>query len=321
MTVGIKEISERVGVSVSSVSHILSGRGDRYAAKTRAAVLAGAKELGYVPNATARALVTGRTNRIAFWVPDLAGRFFHEQMCRFHRLLRHDHYEMITGEFDWHMSDPSRSVGFTRMDVDGVLMYGGGVGKLRETVERNFPAKAPMVNLGQQGEGHLDFVKLDLRHAAYDAMQYLIQAGRRRIAHLHIEMDERYQAYLDVLQKAGLQPELIPCRRWAKADVLETVKTHVCAQGCPEAIFCWNDEAAMAALRGLRELGRRVPEDVWLVGCDGIDDLNYLDAPISTIMVPMEKVCATAWKFLRNRMRGPELGQQVAEWEATFVKR
>jgi len=320
MAVGIKEISERAGVSVSTVSHILSGRGDRYAAKTRAAVLAGAKELGYVPNATARALVTGRTNRIAFWVPDLAGRFFHEQMCRFHRLLRHDHYEMMAGEFDWHMSDPGRSVGFTRMDVDGVLMFGGGLGDLRGILEQNFPAKAPIVNLGLQCEGNLDFVKMDMRRAVRDAMQYLIQAGRRRIAYLYSAKDERYQAYAAALQEAGLQPELIPCRGWTKECVRKTVGDYVSAHGCPEAIFS-NDEGAMAALRAVRELGRRVPGDVWLVGCDGIGDLDYLDAPISTIAAPMEKMCATAWKFLRNRMRHPGIGQQVAEFAARFVKR
>ena len=184
--------------------------------RPRAAVLAGAKELGYVPNATARALVTGRTNRIAFWVPDLAGRFFHEQTCRFHKLLRHDHYEMISGEFDWQMSDPSRAMGFTRMDVDGVLMFGGGLGDLRGILEQNFPAKAPIVNLGLQCEGNLDFVKMDMRRAVRDAMQYLIQAGRRRIAYLYSAKDERYQAYAAALQEAGLQPELIPCRGWTK---------------------------------------------------------------------------------------------------------
>lgn len=321
MAVGIKEIGEQVGVSVSTVSHILSGRGTRYAAKTRDAVLAGAKELGYVPNATARALVTGRTNRIAFWMPDLAGRFFHEQMCRFNRLLRHDHYEVIAGEFDWLMSEPDRSTGFPRMDVDGVLIYGSGLGGLPGILERNFPAKVPVVNLGLQGEGHFDFVKIALEHAVREAMRYLIQSGRRRIAHLHIEKDERYQAYLDVMREAGLPPELIPCRGLMKADVRETIMEHVRARGCPEAIFCWNDEATMATLCGLRELGRRVPEDVWLVGCDGIEDLDYLDAPISTILAPMDKVCVTAWQFLRNRMRDPELGRQVAEFTARFVVR
>ena len=321
MAVGIKDISERLGVSVSTVSHILSGRGTRYAAKTRDAVLAGAKELGYVPNATARALVTGRTNRIAFWVPDLDGRFFHEQTRRFHKLLRHDHYELISGEFDWYMSDSSRAMGFTRMDVDGVLMYGGGLGGLRDVVERNFPSKAPIVNMGLQCQGKLDFVRIDLRRASRDAMQYLIQAGRRRIAHVYLQEDERYQTYLEVLREAGLAPEFIPCPDLTKMRVRETVTEYVKAYGCPEAIFCCNDESAMAALRGLRELGRRVPEDVWLVGCDGIEELDYLDAPISTIAAPMEKVCATAWKFLRNRMRDPGMTQQVAEWEATFVKR
>ena len=207
------------------------------------------------------------------------------------------------------------------MNVDGVLMFGGSLGGFRGMLEQNLPAKAPIVNLGLQCEGNLDFVKIDLHRAARDAIQYLVQSGRRRIAYLSLGEDERYQAYMEVLQEAGLQPEWIPCPEWTRANVRETIKRHVREHGCPEAIFCCNDEGAIAALRGLREMGRRVPEDAWLVGCDGIEDLEYLDAPISTIVSPMEDVCVTAWGFLRNRMRDPEIGQQAAEFTARFVKR
>ena len=92
--------------------------------------MSGARELNYVPNATARALVTGRTNRIAFWVPELTSRFFHGQMCRFHRLLRRDHYEMISGELDWHGSELGVPSGNARMDGNApysLTRFGSGL--------------------------------------------------------------------------------------------------------------------------------------------------------------------------------------------------
>jgi LacI family transcriptional regulator len=271
--------------------------------------------------------VTGRTNRISFWVPEMEGQYFHELTCRFHRLLRQDHYEMIMGEFDWDMSDPSQSVGFTRMDVDGVLIFGGALGeKLRMVLETNFPAKAPIVNMGLQCEGNLDYVRLDFYSAARDAVASMIKLGRRRIAYLYREdpkvaLQERYRAYMDEIRTAGLEPILIPYADKDKATVRQTIKEFVGKHGCPDGIFCISYDCVLATLKGLRDLGKKNPEDVMLVCSDGIEELEYLDTPISVIIPPTQEMCSLAWEFLRRRMKDPEIGQQKAVLKANFVLR
>jgi DNA-binding LacI/PurR family transcriptional regulator len=64
--------------------------------------------------------------------------------------------------------------------------------------------------------------------------------------------------------------------------------------------------------RGLCNLKLRVPEDVAPVGCDGIQDTKYLECPITTLVQPVAEMCATAWKFLENRLRHPKAKQQRA---------
>lgn len=328
MSVTIVDIARKLNLSHTTVSRVLNKRSSPYITeKTRLRVMEVCAELGYQPNSSARALVTGRTHRVAFWVPRMEGRFFHELMCRFHRLLRTDRYEMITGEFDWHMSDASQSVGFTRMDVDGVLIFGGALGHpLQDVLEKSFPKKAPLVNMGFLCAGKLDYVKLDMYPAACQAVRHLIASGRKRIAHLYLEdpniaLQDRYRAYHDEMTAAGLVPTLIPYTNEAKPIVRQTVVDYVREHGCPDAIFCMSDDCALAALKGLHDLGKKVPDDVLLVGADGIEELEYLDTPISTILPDLDAMCSQAWKFLLRRMDSPKIAQQTAIIGATFVQR
>jgi DNA-binding LacI/PurR family transcriptional regulator len=90
------------------------------------------------------------------------------------------------------------------------------------------------------------------------------------------------------------------------------VRDHVAAHGPAEALFCFSDEGAIGAYRGLRDLGLRVPDDVALVGCNGDLDTEYLDVPISTLVCPGEEMCAQAWQFLQQRMSHPDLPRQAA---------
>ena len=78
----------------------------------------------------------------------------------------------------------------------------------------------------------------------------------------------------------------------------------------PEAIFCHSDDAALGIYRGLCDLKLRVPEDVALVGCDGIEDTEYLECPLTTLVQPVSAMCAAAWEFLMKRLAHPETTMQ-----------
>ena len=67
---------------------------------------------------------------------------------------------------------------------------------------------------------------------------------------------------------------------------------------------------ALGCYRGLCDLGIRVPDDILIVGCDGIEDAEYQACPITTIALPVTQMCSLAWDFLENRIKNPDLPQQ-----------
>ena len=328
MGITIVDIARKLKVSHSTVSRVLNDRHDRFISnQTRQRVLTAAHELGYRPNRAAQALVTGRTGRVAFWAPDLRVLSFHEMIWRFHRLLRTGGYEMIAGEFDWEMADPTRAVGFTRMDVDGVLIFGGALGdKLQGVLESNFPDKVPIVNMGLMCHGSLDYVRLDPYPAAKEAMGHLTRSGCRRIIFLgmpdpNVARHDLYRAYAEGIGELGGEPELVVSPEPFMETVRSTVREYVRTRGCPDAVFCMSDEYALGAFRALRDLGKNVPEEVRVVGGSRIEELDFMDVPISTIIHPVDEMCRLAWEFLHRRMEEPEIPQQTATLTAEFVLR
>ena len=88
-----------------------------------------------------------------------------------------------------------------------------------------------------------------------------------------------------------------------------------------DAIFCHNDEIAFGAHRALSELGRKIGPDVAIVGCDGVEETDYLSPPISTIVQPIDEMCALAWQFLQNRIMQPSIPLQQRVLTPRFLVR
>jgi DNA-binding LacI/PurR family transcriptional regulator len=80
----------------------------------------------------------------------------------------------------------------------------------------------------------------------------------------------------------------------------ETLRGH--AGTFPDALFCENDELAVGCCRALAERGLRVPDDVAVVGCDGIDEAAFLQPPLTTIVQPVDEMCRLGWEFLKRRI-------------------
>ena len=336
MAVRIKDISEKLQLSPSTVSRVLNNKRDLNAkgvpyisAKTVDRVLKTAKEMGYRPNLTAKSLAMGKTMRIAFWVSVIKSRFFQEMACRFHDNLKPFGYEVILYEIDKDILSPTSPQGIARADVDGVIIFGGSLGDLGPILETHFFSEFAMVNMGiSQYEGMLDFVQIDTYPATVEAMEHLVKTGRTRIAHVLCnytkdDSDLRCRAYIDVLKKAGMNPEYLevdtdaPHMASAQRSVREYIKTN----GAPDALFCAEDELAIGAYRGIRDLGLKIPEDVAIIGFNGLAETEFFDPPISTIAQPIDEICAQAWKLLSRRMKKGDIPRQECSVKAKFLPR
>jgi DNA-binding LacI/PurR family transcriptional regulator len=162
-------------------------------------------------------------------------------------------------------------------------------------------------------------VRIDLFSATRAAVRHLLASGRRRIAFLapgHEPGSSRADAYRAVLVEAGLAPMFIdvpPAEGFSeRARTRQAVRGVLRRRQRPDALFCFNDEYAIGALRGLRDAGLSVPDDVAIFGCDGIEETEYHDPPLSTIVFPFTEAARLGWEFLRQRIEDPGLPVQSA---------
>lgn len=313
------DVAEHAGVSVSTVSVVLNERADAVgiAEKTRRRVLASAKKLGYRPNRIAHALSTGTSYMLELWTygvyPPYYGQVAHNLM----RILKGTKYDMRVVQTGMGRLSQSGQESLSKWPVDGIFAF-DTPGQVAAFLEPEGGSGTPIVNVGICCDRRLDYVEVDLYPAAVEAVQHLCNRGRKRVAYIVAEpedsADPRYRAYLDVLRDKEMRPEVlfVPVSDYSKVReaTMSYVKQYVTSEDYPDAMFCCSDEYAIGAFRALRDLGLRVPDDVALVGCDGIEETLYHDPRISTIVYPIEEICSLAWEYLQRRMDDPEIPLQ-----------
>ncbi|MCC6730258.1 MAG: LacI family DNA-binding transcriptional regulator [Chthonomonadales bacterium] len=308
----IKDIARQLGLSSATVSRALHDADSPFvSAETRRRVREAAERLGYLPNPTGRALVTGRTNLVSLWINDpytpyyaLIGHHLQvESERRGYQPVVRGVSTQSQGAIDWQAPD-GLAEGILVVDVNDPL----------ERFLRARPAfRRPLVAMGSLCTTKVDHVRIDLYRGSVEAVEHLVATRSGRIvALMYAERDPRTEAYRDVMGRAGREPDVVPIPDEARATNRRRVRDYIEARGCPGALFCQNDDVALAAYRAALDCGLRVPDDVALVGCDGIEDTEYLEVPLSTVVHPVGEMVALAWRFLERRMADPSALPQSA---------
>lgn len=326
MGVTQKEIAEKLNISQSLVARALKGE-ECVAPSTRERILKEADALGYRPNPLARALLTGCTYQIALCFSVLGGGSFYEELIRqFGILARHSPFSLLITTFN-----PQRpGERSPHLSVDG-MVFVGQVSDLPHTLPY------PVVTLQHQvqrptvpGEEKFDWVHFVTQDAASAAVEHLVQQNHRRIAYVTVDgmitpQDVRYSAYHEVMQKAGLTPEVIalpmPDETRLRDQAYDFLKTYFQENDFPEAIFCSNDDIAVGAYRALHELGRPIPEGTAVVGYDDLGDALYLNPPLTSVHLPVQEACRHLWQMLMQRIQNNSLPPQHELLKARLIVR
>jgi LacI family transcriptional regulator len=313
MSITIIDIAKRLGLSDSTVSRVLNSRRSHLISeKTREKVLAAAEDMGYRPNKMASALVTGRSHTIAFWVSPERTGYYTQIMYHFQDQLKSQGYDLVMDE-----------IPLSRWPFDGIIACDASPALL-DTLEQQPQFRVPVVSVGAYYWKNMDFVGIDLYAGATEAMKHLLSSGRRRIAFVTFNTspsEARFAAYTALMKEAGREPEIIQLPNSQRAPARQAIREYVQSKGCPEGIFCCNDNLAIGTHRGLRDAGIRMPEDTALVGCDGIEDTEYHDPPISTIDMGLGEMCRRGCEFLLRRIHEPASELQQAILKPTLVIR
>ena len=273
---GIDDVARRAGVSATTVSRALSGRG-RVSEKTREHVRRIADELGYVASATAASLATGRTMSVGVLV-SLTGRWFFAtvQSGITARLAPHG-YDITL--YDLTDDAAQRRLLFEtslrRGRVDGILAL--TVAPTGDEIDALLGLGLPVVGLGTPS-ARLPALRVDDRAVARTAVEHLLALGHRRIAHIGDSKGGdagfdvptlRRRGFEETLADAGIPHPLFVRTDFTVADGLRAARELLDSVEPPTAIFAASDELAFGAIFAARERGLRVPEDLSIVGVDG----------------------------------------------------
>ncbi|WP_233512630.1 LacI family DNA-binding transcriptional regulator [Micromonospora deserti] len=301
--VGIVDVARRAGVSVGTVSKALNGRG-QLRDETRARVQAVAHELGFVPSAVAASLLTGRTYTVGLIMTDHHGRFSLPVLHGAEDALGWGETLALVCDT---RDDPIREQHYVRSlirrRVDGIIVAG------RRTDPRpplGGRPPVPVVYAFARSSDAADCsVVVNEEAGAREAVEHLIRTGRRRIAHVtgprgHASVRTRVDGTRHALHEAGLELVGEPwyggwSEVWGRFAAAALTRSHPDV----DAVFCGSDAIARGVADGLRECGRRVPDDVALVGVDNWQPTaEGCRPPLTSVDLNLQEVGRTAGALL-----------------------
>ncbi|HEY6400698.1 MAG TPA: LacI family DNA-binding transcriptional regulator, partial [Blastocatellia bacterium] len=303
----MKDVAERAGVSLSTVSHVLNKT--RYTApETESRVLQAVEDLNFHVNAHARRLAMKQTDLFGLIVSEIANPFFPEIINGFQTAAWKEGFDTLLCNTE---HDATRSQNAIRnmlqSGVRGVAVMSSALD--REAVESLKASGIGVVfyNLGP-AEKLISNIQIDYLTGISQAVDHLIELGHRRIAVISGPQTNRTASALqkvmvEELEKRRLRPFPIVESNFKVDGGASAVRVIMGQSSIPTAIFCGNDLIAMGAMSALEEAGVKVPEDVSVVGFDDIFFARLARPPLTTVSVPREQLGELAFKAL-SKMSG-----------------
>ncbi len=291
----LEKVALLAGVSRATASRVVNGS-ETVNARVRDEVMRAVRELGYVPNPAARSLVTQRTDLYALVMPEPATRVFSDDQF-FPGVIRGVSQELEAADKQLVLMLATTAPSHERIEryalgghVDAVMFVSThGADPLPATIARS---GVPVVVSGRPlGPQSVPYVDVDNSAGAIDAVKHLIGAGRSRIATITGPQDmvagiERLAGYRSGLRGTGRRAIVatgdftLDSGAVAMAQLLDE-------EPALDAVFAASDLMAEGALRTLRRAGRRVPDDVAVVGFDDIEMARYTEPPLTTVRQPI----------------------------------
>jgi LacI family transcriptional regulator len=307
--ISLRDVAEQAGVSFQTVSKVLKG-GGRVAPETRQRILDAAAALGYVPNTLARSLATRRTWTIAFITSGLASFVLSPLMHGAERAARDSGYLTLVALAEGSGEHADRLLHqLVERRVDGIVNAAFTL-QQHEHYADMLRTMAPTVTLFPIRGGGVPIVGADQTEIGLLATRHLTALGHREIVSIVGETEyvaarrNRLRGWEIALNEIGApaDEQRVEYGRWSAEGGYEAM--HRLLDRCPTltAVFAHNDHMAIGAIKALEERGRRVPDDVAVVGCDDIDLAPYLRPALTTIRMSFEECGAAAMRLLLDHL-------------------
>jgi DNA-binding LacI/PurR family transcriptional regulator len=317
----IKEVADLAGVSVGTVSHVITGSVP-VSEPLRIKVQAAIEELDYHPNHVARSLKTSKTRTLGIIVPDMTISFFPQIIHGAEIAARERRYSVIAANSMESSERQSELLSlFRSQQVEGILVVIAAAPTPVDQMARLIEAGVPVVCLDRVPDKiPVDSVSVDDVAAAELGTDHLLKNGYRRIAivtgPLTLQNESRrLQGYMQSLRRAGLAPDAaLIWQGNLKADDLAAM----CSEGLsynatrPDAILCTNGPTALGVLRGLRDRGLKTPDDIGFVTFDELTVDDLFSPAITAIVQPAYEIGSRAADILLDRIENRASGDAVS---------
>lgn len=312
--VTIEDVAQRASVSAMTVSRYLNETGpvaNNTAKRIQAAIL----ELNYIPHQGARALAAKKTNTIGLILPEMNDIFFFQLIHGIQQVVTENEYDLLLYSTSQNEEVNVFNLPLGRHNTEGLIIF---TDSLKDaSLRRLHRVQFPMVLLHRTPPEDLSipYVTFENKMGAYQMMEHLIRCGHRRIAFLAGAAENedsmwRERGYREALADYNIpfDPTLL-----AEAGFNEDPAMAIVSQWLQEgkhidAIFAADDVSARGVIQAIKRAGKRVPEDIAVVGFDDALLSQYSDPPLTTVRAPIEEAGREAALQLLKL-----IGQETAE--------
>ncbi|GGP17843.1 LacI family DNA-binding transcriptional regulator [Silvimonas iriomotensis] len=308
--VTVQDVAREAGVSASTVSRYLTGVTGVSKIKQEA-ISRAIDLLNFTPNVLAQSLKTGSTKTIGIITQDLGSPFFGEELKGVEHAISGTGYALLIVSGHWQSrEEKDHAELLIGRRVDGIIIF---TATSSDKQILALSRQIPVVITGRRLDALPRALGLavDNEMAAFEATQYLLSQGHRRIAHIcgrlgQPDAEERLQGYKRALEAAGIA---VDQRLIASGDFTETggvlaINQLLESRSPFTAIFAANDQSALGARLGLYRRGIRVPEEISLIGFDDLAVSNYMLPPLTTIRQPTFDLGRLAGQTLLGMLQG-----------------
>ena len=319
MSVSIKDIAKKAGVSPSTVSRALHNH-PRISPETTHYIQDLAKEMGYVPSAVARSLVSSKSTTIGVAVNDFLNPFYVNLISNIEDAVTDDQYHVFVSSFHRNRKrELSLTNAFFERRLAGIIV----VGSLVDKEYLDWPNRTAMPIVLISCPTYPFSVSVDNYAGVCSAMEHLIELGHRRIAfvtqgHRTNTEVQRLDAY-----RAALTEHSIPVDNALVVDGdgditggITAVPQLLALDNRPTAILCYNDMTAIGVVNGLQQQDHKVPDDFSVVGFDDLNIASAYSPSLTTVRQPTDQLGQNAISVLHTLAEGSDdIGPQILKPE------
>jgi LacI family transcriptional regulator len=302
-----RDVAKKANVSFMTVSRVINGL-DNVKKETREKVLKAINELGYYPNAAARALNRNKTNVIGIIVPYyehfLASPYFVELLLEMEKYVALKGYDLIFNTSKTKFFNIDYSILYKQRKVDGLIILAPSIHE--ESLEKLVHETIPFVIVGGMEENeYINYVDIDNIKGTREAVEYLLNLGHKRIGlvtGISYVMDgrQRLQGYINTLNSHNIKIDnnLIFKGDFTEKSGYDALYYFFSLKHPPTAVFCSNDHMAVGVYKAAHEKNIKIPVDLSVIGFDDIKLASFLTPPLTTIRQPIDILGKTTAKLM-----------------------